>query len=59
MKKRKLKNLQLNKKSISNMETTAPKGGRDSNNRQCYSEQNITACYWEPRCETIHPRLCS
>ncbi|KAB8155044.1 hypothetical protein EZY14_003955 [Kordia sp. TARA_039_SRF] len=59
MKKRELKNLKLNKKSISNMETSSPIGGRDSNNRQCYSEQNITACYWEPGCESIRPRLCS
>ncbi|AXG70635.1 hypothetical protein KORDIASMS9_02876 [Kordia sp. SMS9] len=59
MKKRNLTNLKLNKKSISNLETSSPIGGRGSNDRQCYSEQNITGCYWDPRCETIHPRLCS
>ncbi len=58
MKKRNLTNLKLNKNSISNLETSAPIGGRGSNNRVCYSEQNITACYWDQRCETIHPRLC-
>ncbi|MEM6721326.1 MAG: hypothetical protein AAF611_18505 [Bacteroidota bacterium] len=59
MKKRKLKNLTLNKKSISNMEAPSTTGGRDSNNRFCYSEQNLTGCYWDPRCETVHPRACA
>ncbi|MEM6684840.1 MAG: hypothetical protein AAF617_03505 [Bacteroidota bacterium] len=58
MKKRNIKNLQLNKTAISNMNVDNPIGGRDSNNRQCYSEQRVTACYWDQRCETIHPRLC-
>ncbi|PTX62196.1 hypothetical protein C8N46_103295 [Kordia periserrulae] len=58
MKKRELKNLKLNKNSISSMERSSPIGGYDSNNRQCYSEQNITACYWDPRCESISPRAC-
>ncbi|MCH2194778.1 hypothetical protein [Kordia sp.] len=58
MKKRTIKNLRLNKKSISNMDINNPIGGRNSNNRECYSEQNITACYWEPRCESVHPRTC-
>ncbi len=59
MKKRNLKDLQLNKKSISNLKTHTSIGGRESNNRQCYSEQNLTACYWDPRCVTVHPRLCN
>jgi hypothetical protein len=58
MKKRNFKNLKLNKKSISNMETSAPIGGRGSNNRQCYSEQNITGCYWVPGCESARRTLC-
>jgi hypothetical protein len=36
MKKRKFKSLSLNKKSISNMETTAVKGGYQSENGSCY-----------------------
>jgi hypothetical protein len=60
MKKRNLKSLRLNKKSISNLERFTSKGGRGSGseNRICYSEQYITACYWEPRCESVHPRAC-
>ncbi|KAB8155043.1 hypothetical protein EZY14_003950 [Kordia sp. TARA_039_SRF] len=36
MKKRKLKNLQLNKKSISNLEMHTAKGGYESNNGSCF-----------------------
>lgn len=36
MKKRKFKSLQLNKKSISNLEITAVKGGYQSENGSCY-----------------------
>lgn len=59
MKKRKLKNLQLNKTSISNMETSVPIGGRDSNNRLCYSEQ-VGTCYWLdcPFPQSRRPTLC-
>ncbi|MGH1383953.1 hypothetical protein [Kordia sp.] len=59
MKKRNFKSLQLSKKSISNLDTSAPKGGRDSNNRQCYSE-NVGTCYWLdcPFPESRRPTLC-
>jgi hypothetical protein len=36
MKKRNLKNLKLNKKSISNMEASSTKGGYQSENGSCY-----------------------
>ncbi|MBC8754026.1 hypothetical protein H2O64_05045 [Kordia sp. YSTF-M3] len=36
MKKRKLNSLQLNKKSISNLEVSATKGGYQSENGSCY-----------------------
>ena len=58
MKKKQLKHLQLNKKSISQLDVTSVKGANDSNNRQCYSEQNLTACYWEPGCESARLTLC-
>ncbi|WP_420572833.1 hypothetical protein [Kordia sp.] len=59
MKKRNIKSLQLNKESISNMEVNLPIGGRDSNNRQCYSE-NVGTCYWLdcPFPQTRYRTLC-
>ncbi len=59
MKKRNLKNLRLNKKSISNMQDSIPIGGRNSNNRLCYSEQ-VGTCYWLdcPFPESRRPTLC-
>ncbi|WP_420572834.1 hypothetical protein [Kordia sp.] len=44
MKKRNIKNLQLNKKSISNMQTSATKGGFGSSLDNC--DTDITSCYW-------------
>ncbi|WP_156168881.1 hypothetical protein [Kordia jejudonensis] len=58
MKKKNLKNLKLNKKSISNMKTSSPFGGRGSNNRQCYSEERPTVCYWVAGCESARRTLC-
>ena len=57
MKKRSIKNLQLNKNSISNFKIQSSQGG-GSNNRQCYSELRPTVCYWEPGCESARNTLC-
>ncbi|MFK7749048.1 MAG: hypothetical protein AB8B65_11690 [Kordia sp.] len=58
MKKRNLKSLKLNKKSISNLETSTPIRGGGSNNRQCYSEERPTICYWIAGCESNRRTLC-
>jgi hypothetical protein len=58
MKKRNLKSLQLNKNSISNLATQKFKGGRDSNDRQCYSELYQTVCPWVAGCESARRTLC-
>lgn len=45
MKKRKIKNLQLNKKSISNLKVTILKGGKNTNDIElCGTDLN--SCYW-------------
>lgn len=51
MKKKSLKNLQLNKHSISNLETTSLQGGR-SDSANCQTQDvdlcgtDLNSCYW-------------
>jgi hypothetical protein len=45
MKKRKLKSLQLNKKSISNLKVATVKGGNPSDWGYC--ESDYGSCYWQ------------
>ena len=45
MKKRKIKNLQLNKERISKLELTTLKGGRNTNDIELCGT-DINSCYW-------------